>query len=153
MRMARGRTRLQRRRSREFVMSFVFAAARKFRSNLFFSLMAFSAIAFGGVAHAQTSIRFLLDSKIDGTSTPFLFAIDKGYFKAEGLDVTILEPASFDPGESGQETIKRIASGEVEMGLGDINAMIKFRDQNPRMPVKAVYIVHNKAAYSIVGRK
>jgi NitT/TauT family transport system substrate-binding protein len=127
--------------------------ARMFRPRLLFCLMVIAAAAFAGGVHAQTPIRFLLDWKIDGTSTPFLFAIDKGYFKAEGLDVTILEPASFDPGESGQETIKRIASGEVEMGLGDINAMIKFRDQNPRMPIKAVYIVHNKAAYSIVGRK
>jgi NitT/TauT family transport system substrate-binding protein len=113
----------------------------------------FSAIAFAGGARAEMSIRFLLDWKIDGTSTPFLLAIDKGYFKAEGLDVTILEPASFDTGESEQEALKRIASGDVEMGFGDINAMIKFRDQNPPMPIKAVYIVHNKAAYSIVGRK
>jgi NitT/TauT family transport system substrate-binding protein len=134
-------------------MSFVLAAVRMFRPHLLFGLTVFSAIAFAGGAHAQTSIRFLLDSKIDGTLTPFLLAIDKGYFKAEGLDVTVLEPASFDPGESEEETIKRIASGDVEMGFGDINAMIKFRDQNPQMPLKAVYIVHNKAAYSIVGRK
>jgi NitT/TauT family transport system substrate-binding protein len=134
-------------------MSFVLSAARTPRFNLLFSLTIFSAIAFAGGAHAQTSIRFLLDSKIDGTSTPFLFAIDKGYFKAEGLDVTVLEPMAADPGESEQETIKRIASGDVEMGFGDINAMIGFRDQNPQTPVKAVYIVHNKAAYSIVGRK
>jgi NitT/TauT family transport system substrate-binding protein len=134
-------------------MSFVLTAARMLRSNLLFCLMIFFATAFSGGAHAQTPIRFLLDWKIDGTSAPFLLAIDRGYFKAEGLDVTILEPASFDPGESEQETIKRIASGDVEMGFGDINAMIKFRDQNPQMPIKAVYIVHNKAAYSVVGRK
>src|SRR5258708_38774146 len=105
MRAAWERSRLHRRRSREFVMSFVLVAAKMFRSNLFFSVMVFFAIAFAGGAHAQTSIRFLLDSKIDGTSTPFLFAIDKGHFKAEGLDVTVLEPASFDLGESEEETI------------------------------------------------
>jgi NitT/TauT family transport system substrate-binding protein len=134
-------------------MGFVLSAARMFRSNLFFALMVSSAIAFAGGAHGQTPIRFLLDWKMDGTSTPFLLAIDKGYFKAEGLDVTVLEPAASDPGESEWETLKRIASGDVEMGFGDINAMIKFRDQNPQMPIKAVYIVHNKAAYSVVGRK
>jgi NitT/TauT family transport system substrate-binding protein len=147
------RARLRRKRSREFVMRFGVIVARMFRSKLHLGLLVFFATAFAGGVQAQTPIRFLLDWKIDGTSTPFLFAIDKGYFKAEGLNVTILEPASFDPGESGQETIKRIASGEVEMGFGDINAMIKFRDQNPQMPLKAVYIVYNKAAYSIVGRK
>lgn len=134
-------------------MRFVLIAARMFRPNLLFGLMVFSATAFAGGALAETPIRFLLDWKIDGTLTPFLLAIDKGYFKAAGLDVTVLEPAASDPGESEWETLKRIASGEVEMGFGDINAMIKFRDQNPQMPIKAVYIVHNKAAYSIVGRK
>jgi NitT/TauT family transport system substrate-binding protein len=147
------RARLRRIRSREVVMSFVLIAARMFRPNLFFGLMVSFATALAGGAYGQTPIRFLLDWKIDGTSTPFLLAIDKGYFKAEGLDVTVLEPAAFDPSESEEETIKRIASGEAEMGFGDINAMIKFRDQNPQMPIKAVYIVHNKAAYSIVGRK
>lgn len=134
-------------------MGFVLSAARMFRSNFLFGFIIVSAAALASGAHAQTPIRFLLDWKIDGTSTPFLLAIDKGYFKVEGLNVTVLEPAASDPGESGQDTIKRIASGEVEMGFGDINAMIKFRDQNPQMPIKAVYIVHNKAAYSIVGRK
>ena len=134
-------------------MSFVSIAAKMSRSNSLFALTVFFATALAGGAQAQTPIRFLLDWKIDGTSAPFLLAIDKGYFKAEGLDVTVLEPASFDPGESGPETIRRIAAGEIEMGCGDINSMIKFRDQNPQMPIKAVYIVHNKAAYSIVGRK
>jgi NitT/TauT family transport system substrate-binding protein len=134
-------------------MSFVLSAARMLRSHFLFGLTVFFAAAFAGGAHAQTPIRFLLDSKIDGISTPFLLAIDKGYFKAEGLDVTVLEPMAADPSDNELETIKRIASGDVEMGFGDINAMIKFRDQNPQMPIKAVYIVHNKAAYSVVGRK
>ncbi|HLL26120.1 MAG TPA: ABC transporter substrate-binding protein [Xanthobacteraceae bacterium] len=134
-------------------MSFVLSAASMFRSNLPSSLIVFFAVAFGGGAHAQTPIKFLLDGKIDGTTTPFLLAIDKGYFRAEGIDVTILEPTPPDQGDGAQETIKRVAAGEAEMGFGDINAMIRFRDQNPQMPVKAVYIVYNKAAYSIVGRK
>ena len=134
-------------------MGSVLTAARKLRSRLLLALTIFFAAGLAGGAEAQTPIRFLLDWKIDGTTTPFLLAIDKGYFKAEGLDVTIVEPAAPDPGESGPETIKRIAAGEVEMGLGDFNATIKFRDQNPQLPVKAVYILHNKAAYAIVGRK
>jgi NitT/TauT family transport system substrate-binding protein len=148
-----GADKLHHRRSREFVMSFESMAATMFRFPLLFALTVLSAAAFTGGAEAQTPLRFLLDWKIDGTTAPFLVAIDKGYFKAEGLDVTIQEPAASDPGESGPDTIRRIAAGEIEMGFGDINAMLKFRDQNPQRPIKAVYIVHNKAAYSIVGRK
>src|SRR4051812_6020022 len=40
-------------------------------------------------AAAQTAIKFSLDFKFEGPAAPFLVAIDKGYFKAEGLDVTI----------------------------------------------------------------
>src|SRR3979409_2715483 len=39
--------------------------------------------------NAQTAIRFSLDWKYEGTQSPFLVGVDKGYFKAEGLDVTI----------------------------------------------------------------
>jgi NitT/TauT family transport system substrate-binding protein len=39
------------------------------------------------------------------------------------------------------------------MGFGDINSLIKFRDANPTNPIKAVFIVYNKPAFSIVGRK
>ena len=38
---------------------------------------------------AETAIHLKLDRKIDGPAAPFFVAIDKGYFKAEGLDVTI----------------------------------------------------------------
>jgi NitT/TauT family transport system substrate-binding protein len=133
-------------------MRFVLTAARMLHCKLLVGLTVIAA-AFSGGAQAQTPIRFLLDWKIDGTAAPLLLAIDKGYFKAEGLEVAVQEPASFDQGEVAQEAIRRIAAGEVEIGFGDFNAMIRFRDQNPQKPITAVYIVHNRAAYSIVGRK
>ena len=39
------------------------------------------------------------------------------------------------------------------MGFGDINSLIKFRDANPGVPIKAVFMVYNKPPFSIVGRK
>ncbi len=48
-----------------------------------------AAVLMTGTANAQTPIKFSLDFKFEGPSAPFLVAIDKGYFKAEGLDVTI----------------------------------------------------------------
>ena len=98
-------------------------------------------------AHAQQAIKFSLDFKFEGPSAPFLVAIDKGYFKAEGLDVTI------DSAAGSLEPINRVASGTYDMGFGDINSLIKFRDANPSTPIKAVFMVYNKPAFSIVGRK
>ena len=98
-------------------------------------------------ASAQTPIKFSLDFKFEGPSAPFVVAIDKGYFKAEGLDVTI------DTAGGSLEPINRVASGTYDMGFGDINSLIKFRDANPGTPIKAVFMLYNKPAFSIVGRK
>src|SRR4249920_3886601 len=108
---------------------------------------AVAAVLTAGPAAAQTAIKFSLDFKFEGPAAPFLVAIDKGYFKAEGLDVTI------DTAAGSLEPINRVASGTYEMGFGDINSLIKFRDANPATPIKAVFMVYNKPAFSIVGRK
>src|SRR4029079_5315796 len=100
-----------------------------------------------GAASAQTAVKFSLDWKLEGPAAPFTVAIDKGYFKAEGLDVTI------DPAGGSLEPITRVASGTYDMGFGDINSLIKFRDANPGTPIKAVLRVYNKPPFSIVGRK
>src|SRR5712691_7148386 len=50
-------------------------------------------------ALAQTVLKFSLDWKYEGTQAPFLVAQDKGYFRAEGLNVTI------DTGISSYESI------------------------------------------------
>jgi NitT/TauT family transport system substrate-binding protein len=96
---------------------------------------------------AQTRFKFSLDSRIEGPAAPFLVAIDKGYFKAEKLEVSI------DPAASSAEVINRVAAGNYEMGVADINALIKFRDANPSNAIKAVFMVYNRPAYSIIGRR
>ena len=102
-------------------------------------LAAASALA-ATAAQAQQAIKFSLDFKFEGPSAPFVVAIDKGYFKAEGLDVTI------DSAGGSLEPINRVASGTYDMGFGDINSLIKFRDANPGTPIKAVYMLYNKPA-------
>jgi NitT/TauT family transport system substrate-binding protein len=77
--------------------------------------------AFTGVAQAQTPVRLSLDWRWEGPAAPFAVALDKGYFKAEGLDVTI------DPAAGSREPISRVASGTYDAGFGDINSLVKFR--------------------------
>ncbi|HKG00384.1 MAG TPA: ABC transporter substrate-binding protein [Xanthobacteraceae bacterium] len=98
-------------------------------------------------AAAQTIVKFSLDWRFEGPAAPFLVAADKGYFVAEGLDVSI------EPGNGSIEPITRVASGSFDIGFGDINALIKFRDQNPANAIKAVFMVYNKPPFSIVSRK
>ena len=100
-----------------------------------------------GALAAETSVKFSLDFKFEGPSAPFLLPLDKGYYKAEGLSVSI------EPAVGSLEPINRVASGAYDMGFADINALIKFRDANPAMPVKAVFMLYNKPPFAIIGRK
>jgi NitT/TauT family transport system substrate-binding protein len=125
----------------------LFDASRGGRAALVLTAAAFAAMPAAGPARAQSPIKFTLDWKFEGPAAPFVVAIDKGLYKAEGLDVTI------DTAAGSLEPINRIAAGTYDMGFGDINSLIKFRDQNPAVPIKAVFMVYNKPAFSVVGRK
>jgi len=107
----------------------------------------FLATMLTGAATAETAIKFSLDFSFEGPSAPFLLPLDKGYYKAEGLDVSI------DTAANSLEPISRVASGAYDMGFGDINSLIKFRDANPGMPIKAVFVLYNRPPFAIVGRK
>lgn len=107
----------------------------------------FAAIAASSESHAQTAVKFSLDWKFEGPSSPFLVAIDKGYFKAEGLDVKI------DTGAGSVEPLNRLASGSYDMAFGDINSLIKFLDKNKSTQIKAVFMLYNNPPFAVVGRK
>ena len=69
-------------------------------------------------AAAQTSIKFSLDGRLEGLAATFFLPQDRGYFRTEGLDVTLDEATSV------LEPITRVASGAYDMGLADINTLI-----------------------------
>ncbi len=96
---------------------------------------------------AETAINFSLDRPIDGTAAPFLLPLDRGWYKAAGVNVSVA------PAKDMLEPIKRVASGRFDMALADINALIKYRDANPKAPIKAVFMLYNRPAYAIIGRK
>jgi NitT/TauT family transport system substrate-binding protein len=94
-------------------------------------------------ASAQTDVKFALDWKFEGPAAPYFVAIDKGYYKAEGLNVTV------DTGPGSVAGIARVAAGTNPHGFFDINSLVKFQDQNPDKKVQAVLMMYNKPPFAI----
>ncbi len=100
--------------------------------------------------HAQRSLvplKFTLDFRVTSQTSPFFLALAKGYYKDEGLDVSI------DVGSGSVASITRVASGAYDLGLGDLSALVEFHAQNPDTPVQAVYQYYNRAPFVIIGRR
>src|ERR1700741_2917752 len=93
--------------------------------------------------YAQTDVKFALDWKFEGPSAPYFVAIDKGYYKAEGLNVTV------DSGPGSLAGISRAAAGTYPLGFFDINSLVKFQDQNPDKKVQAVLLIYDKRPFAI----
>jgi NitT/TauT family transport system substrate-binding protein len=116
----------------------------------FSAVLGLAGLAFTGVAlpaHAQTDIKLTLDWRFEGPAAGFLLAQDNGYFAEEGLNVTI------DTGNGSVEAIPRVATGAYQFGFGDINSLIKFLDEDPAQPIKAVMMIYDKPVFSVIGRK
>jgi NitT/TauT family transport system substrate-binding protein len=101
-------------------------------------------------AHAQeTPIKFQLDWRFEGPAALFLVPAAKGYFKAEGLNVTI------DAGNGSGGTVTRVASGTYDMGFADLAALMEFHANNPTAPNKpvAVMMVYNNTPAAVMALK
>lgn len=110
--------------------------------------IAAAAVLSGCPAAAQTPVRFTLDGPFQGPAAPYLIAEDNGYYEKQGLTVRI------EPAANSLEPITRIASGAFQMGVADLNLMMRWRDQNSNnTPIRAVFIVYNRAPYAVIARR
>jgi len=94
-------------------------------------------------AGEPTKLRFTLDWIPGSVHGPFFIALYRGYYKDEGLDVTIV------PGKGSAEVVRQLASGTYDMGYPDINVLIEFNARNPAQHFPEVMIGYEQAPASI----
>ena len=104
-------------------------------------------IAFAGIAQAETKVRFSLDWIPGSVHSPFFIAFYKGYYKAEGLDVTI------DRGKGSVGLVQQLAAGVYDMGYPDTSVLTDFDSKNPDKAFPLVMMGYEQAPAGVVFLK
>jgi len=94
-------------------------------------------------ADAPTKLKLVLNWKYQGPQGMFFLADDRGYFKAEGLEVTL------DQGNGSGAAVPLVANGTYDVGFGDINALIEFAAKKPEEAPVAVYVMFNQPPFTV----
>jgi NitT/TauT family transport system substrate-binding protein len=99
--------------------------------------------AFQAMADDQASLR--LNWVIYGFHTPFLLGVQRGYYKQQGIDLTIGE------GKGSASTVQVVASGGDTFGLSDSSSIITGAVRGA--PVRAVMAITNRSPYTVEVRR
>jgi NitT/TauT family transport system substrate-binding protein len=106
------------------------------------SALAVLAAALSSFAAHATDVNFITDFGFNGRHSYFYVALDKGYYKSEGLNVTILR------GQGSIDAIKKVAAGAATIGFADAGALALARS-NDAIPVKLLAVVYAKPPHAI----
>lgn len=98
------------------------------------------------LAQAATPVTFSLDFRALGRHAAWFVALDKGYYKEAGLDVTII------PGQGTAQAIQALESGAVQFAFSDVAGLVAAR-ANSGVKAKIISVIYQKAPYAIFSWK
>lgn len=106
-------------------------------------LFAVSALPSGAIAAEMKKVVFTTDWGYNGRHAYYFVALEKGYYKAEGLDVEILG------GRGSGTVIKEVAAGTVKIGFADAGTLAVAR-ANENVPVKMLAVVYADSPHALI---
>jgi NitT/TauT family transport system substrate-binding protein len=109
-------------------------------------LVLVAAVGAGAQGKPLRPFTFILDFLPYGEYTPYFTALDKGWYRDEGLDVKILR------GAGGGDTIKRIAVGQGDAGSADFSGVVAAK-ANEDVKVRAIGAYFRRPPHSIFVRE
>lgn len=96
---------------------------------------------------AQTKLKMVLNWTYQGPQGIFFLAQDRGYFKAEGIELQM------DQGKGSGAAVAEVARGTYQVGFGDINSVIQLAATRPKEAPVGVYMIYSEPPFSIASRK
>jgi NitT/TauT family transport system substrate-binding protein len=90
-------------------------------------------------------IRFSLNLPRNGTNSPFIHALDRGYFAAEGVRIVSMDPAA------GADAMQRVATETYDVSFADLPGIAEFHLRNPDSSPMAIFNVYRSTPASIVS--
>lgn len=97
-----------------------------------------------GSAADLVPIKFSLSFSLAADAAPYLLALERGYFRDAGLDVTI------DPSTGSGESVTRVASGVYQMGSADFATLVEFASRQPAVTPRAVAVIYDKGPQAVI---
>lgn len=96
-------------------------------------------------ALSQEKVRLILDWVISGRHTPYFVALEKGFWKEGGLEVTVSR------GFGGASTVKAVGAGGAEVGFADPGSALVARAKGA--PIQIVSTFYGKAPFMFVWKE
>ncbi len=102
-------------------------------------------VASPAMAQVETpNVKIALDWAFQGPQSVFLYGVEKGAFRKQGLTVQV------DRGNGSSDTIVRVASGAYQFGWADIATMVKFNAEHPGHELVAVYVTGGASPLAVI---
>lgn len=103
-------------------------------------LVSLSGCSSGG---GKNSMTLMLDVGYLPKHAPFIAAEKRGFFKEEGLDLTVM------PGSGSTNTVTSVVTGKVDVGWADFGTTVTSQGRGTK--VKQINLLQAKSAYAVVA--